>query len=190
MEINLLKDNAKPNDQAQTLNMANKFAVDAFAVVNNHYKIIHPQNKQNVEDSLGLLIKIAAFTNFTSVGTQSWANFVRLQTDHATFLANLTTANTIYDNPGKLTKARLIACAGCLYRSCDPTAIFMTTDHSHAVPRLISQIYILEKENDEISDIVGTTSNSEQALHLLLCLGERFNYGYNTSTKFVITGNQ
>lgn len=177
--VNNLKEDARASTEGATLNMANKFAVDAFAVVIAHYKDNVAEKDQSLADVKEILRKVAGFTRMSSVGTTAWANFVKANVKHTGFLNGLTDGNMLYDNPGKLTKARLIACSGCLYVSNDIAAIFGAADHTKAVPKLISEIFILEKENGEILDTVNSTSNSEHALHLLLCLGERFNYSYN-----------
>lgn len=178
-QIDTLKNDAKPNNEGATLNMANKFAVDAFAATISHFKEHQPEASRTLDSLNTILKKAAVFTQNTSVGGTAWAAFVKAQKNYTNFLNGLTDGNSLYDNPAKLTKARFLACAGCMYPSADPTAIFGAADHTKAVPKLIAGIYSLEKENGEISDIVGTTSTAEHTLHLLLCLGERFNYGYN-----------
>lgn len=187
---------AKPNTEGATLNMANKFAVDTFAVTINHVRETVVEGERTLDNILKLLERVAAFTKSSSISSLAWDNFIKSKKNTAftAFFANLTDGNTLYDNPGKLTKNRLIACAGCLFPSYDPTAIFCTNDRRTATPKLIAEIYTLEKENDDISPDPATTSTSEHLLHLLLCLGDNFSYANNRNhipssvrnTKFTI----
>lgn len=115
--IDKLKVDAKPNTEGATLNMANKFAVDTFAATINHYVVTIPEAERSANKLKALLKKIAAFTKMSSISTNSWIAFTKKQEGFEAFLNNLTVDNSIYDNPGKLTRSRLIACAGCLFPS-------------------------------------------------------------------------
>lgn len=178
-DIAKLSEDAKADTTGASLNMANKFAIDTFCVVINHYLDTMPENGRSLADLTKILSKVARFTQATSVSSLAWNNFIKAQPLHKSFLASLTDGNLLYDNPGKLTKGRLMACAGCLYMSYDETAVFGTSNKTTNVPKLIAEIYNLEKESDEISPDSGVTSTSEHMLHLLLCLGENYTYAYN-----------
>lgn len=169
---------AKANIAERTRTMANKYAVDVFAATINHYKRTVEESEQSLEGLKQCLRKLATFTTSTSVDRVSWDRMLPRFKEHD-FVQGLNNGNSLYDNPGKLTKARLISCAGCLFKSYDPTAIFCTKLATTSVPKLIVEIFQLEKQYKVINVLPSTTSTSEHLLHLLFCLGDDYTYMYN-----------
>lgn len=177
--IESLKDDKPTDANHQMQQMSNKFAVDAFAVVINHYKKTLPEANQSLQNLLDLLKIVAAFTTTSSISKIAWSGLTQKhKASYPGFFDALTTANLLYDNPAKLTKSRLFSCAATLFLSYDPTAVFAKRN-LNTVPRMIVAIFALEEKYNEISNEQNTTSTSEHMMHLLLSVGEQFSYAYN-----------
>lgn len=193
--INEAKEIAPPNQDGEMANVANKFAVDSIICTINHYKTKVKSGK--VEDFLSLMESIAAFTRSIKVGKIAWLKFVSNFPVEAAFFNDITTGNVLYDNPGKLTKQRLISCAACLFESAEPTAMFGNTNTTVKIPQMISKVYAIEVKYNVISKEPDTTSTCEHLLHLLLALGSNYSYAFNRNhipnsvrnVKFEVSGN-
>lgn len=123
--------------------------------------------------------KISDFLKMSSISKINWVKLVAVQTKFESFLGNLDEANQLYDNPGKITRPRLFACASSLYPAYEPLAVFGVANRLATVPKMIALIYKIEKEKGSLSTIAKTTRTSEHLVHLLLTLGAQYPYVYN-----------
>lgn len=166
-ELNELKDQAPPAADAPQLAMSNKFAVDPIVCTINHYKSTIPANHQSSDDLVNVLGLVASFTTLTSVSNLAWTRFTHAHATYESFFRDLTVGNTLYDNPGKLTKQRLFACAALVTKALEPTAMFGNAETQTAIPKVICSIYKLDVEYDEISNDAFTMHSW---CHFLLCI--------------------
>lgn len=178
-EMEELKKDISPAKDAAPLGMSNKFAVDVFACTINHFKRTMPETQRGLPVFLRIMDAVAGYTCQSSISAAQWGRFVNAHADWQPFFRDIGAGNTLYDNPAKMTKARLFSCAALLYKGIEPTCLFGVGDHSTKIPKMISIIYKLETDYHEISPDVGHTSNSEHLLHLLLSLGAEHTYAWN-----------
>lgn len=172
---------ALPDDPTMMPAMSNKFSIDPLAVVINRFKTEMPEVKRTWAEFLRFIEVIAIWTLQSSVSKLNWTRFVTVNTEWTPVLKGLSEASTLYDNPAKMTKNRLFACAGVCHPSSDPTAIFGSRDRLGAVPKLIALIYDIEKKGKEISSEPGQTSDSEHLFHLMMTMGSNYSYAFNRS---------
>lgn len=178
-EFNKHKDNAIPQQGSGLMNSSNKFAVDVYCAAVNRYKNTIEQGKQSFQHFLNSLKLIAAFLNKSSIKKTEWIHFVAANSEYRAFYSGLDDGNFLYDNPGKLTRARLFACASSLFRAPEPIALYCVGERLGTIPKMIVKIYNIEKKFNIIDKTKGTTSTSEHLCHLLLTLGSTNPYVFN-----------
>lgn len=175
IEKHKIDEPAKQSDKP-TVAFANKFSVDPVVCVISHYKKSIKKGDQSYDDFIELMNMVAAFTRMSSISVNSWFNFTRANKKYTSFWDGITLNNVLYDNPGKMTKARLFSCAGLVTHAYVETAAFGCQNVMSKIPKLICSIYKLDQEYNQIGTDKGTTSTSEHLLHLLLSLGGQFSY--------------
>lgn len=178
-EFNKHKDDAVPAQGTGLANASNKFAVDVYCAAINRYKATVALKDQSKENFLDLMKMVSAFLNKSSIKKSEWLHFIKANSDYKSFLSGLDEANYLYDNPGKLTRARLYACASSLYSAPEPLSLFGVENRLAIIPKMIAKIYEIEKKFNVIDKQKGTTSTSEHLCHLLLTLGSNNPYVYN-----------
>lgn len=122
---------------------------------------------------------VAAFLNKSSIGKTEWLSFVRANEWYKPFFAGIEEANFLYENPGKLSRARLFACTSSLFLTPEPLALFGVKDRLATIPKMIAKIYETEKKFNIVDKQKGTTSTSEHLCHLLLTIGGNNAYVWN-----------
>lgn len=178
-EFNKHKDDAIPQQNTSLSNASNKFAVDVYCATINRYKTTILQAKQNWEHFLRAMQLVSAFLRKSSIKKTEWLAFIRSNEEYKPFFAGIEEANYLYDNPGKLTRARLFACASSVYKAPEPLALFGVENRLAIIPKMIAKIYVTEKKFNIIDKQKGTTSTSEHLFHLLLTLGSANAYVWN-----------
>lgn len=173
------KNDAIPAQGSGLANASNKFAVDVYCAAINRYKNTIDEKNQSKDDFLLLMKMVAAFLNKSSIKKTEWLHFIKANSNYKNFLNGLDEANYLYDNPGKLTRARLYACASSLYSAPEPLSLFGVENRLAIIPKMIAKIYDIEKKFNIIDKQKGTTSTSEHLCHLLLTLGANNPYVYN-----------
>lgn len=178
-EFNKHKDDAIPAQGSGLANASNKFAVDVYCAAINRYKSTIKQQDQSKDNFLILMKMVSAFLNKSSIKKTEWLHFIKANSNYKAFFNGLDEANYLYDNPGKLTRARLFACASSLYSAPEPLSLFGVENRLAIIPKMIARIYEIEKKFNIIDKQKGTTSTSEHLCHLLLTLGSNNPYVYN-----------
>lgn len=173
------KDDPIPQQNAALAYASNKFAVDVYCATINRYKNNIKSQVQTVDDFLTLMRIIAAFLNKSSIKKTEWLHFVKANSNYKAFFTGLEEANFLYDNPGKLTRARLFACASSLYKAPEPLALFGVNNRLALIPKMIAKIYDTEVKFNIIDKQKGNTSTSEHLCHLLMTLGGNNAYVWN-----------
>lgn len=163
-------------------NASNKFAVDVYCAAINRYRMTTQEDKRSFDDFKTILEIVAAWLGKTSIKKSEWQNLVRVNKKYKQFLDRLDEANTLYDNPGKLTRARLFACASSVFAAPEPLAMFGVSSRLEKIPKMIVKIYDIEVTAGLIDVRRGTTSTSEHLLHLLLTLSSANAYVWNRNS--------
>lgn len=177
--FNRHKDSAPPQQGSTLANASNKFAVDVYCATINRFKTKMPEANRGYDQLRLLLQKVAAFQNKSSVKKTDWMLFIAANPMFKNFLNGLDENNSLYDNPGKLTKARLFACAASMFPAPEPLALFGVNDRLSKIPKMIALIYSIEKKFNIIDKAKATTSSSEHLCHLMLTLGSQNAYVWN-----------
>lgn len=179
----LERKNAKPDsvDSSDLQKSANKFSVDVLVTYINTYKTQVDSDIQSCDHALSILKRVAAYTTLTTIGKSVWTQFLDANQDIKSICDGFNVKFKLFDNPGKLTKNRLFACAATVFKACDETSVFATGGRVRQtqVPKLIVKIYQIEERAGEIVQHTGHTSTCEHMLHILLTLGSSNNYAYN-----------
>lgn len=148
---------------------SNKFAVDVWCCFIMHCKTIN--NNVTLETMLQILRDIANYTRQSRIGGLEWNRMVTRMGVNSAYIAGLNARFTLWDNPAKLTKNRLMACAATLFHSADSTFIFSVPQMSTLSSGLIASIYKIEKDAGLVIESKAETSTSEHLMHLLLVMG-------------------
>lgn len=175
-EFNKHKDDAIPQKSSLLAGASNKFSVDIYCATINRYRNVIPENERSWEDLLNALEVLSGFMGKSSIKKQDWLHFLGRNTKYKKFFSDLDESNFLYDNPGKLTKARLFACVSSVHKAPDSLALFGVNNRLEMIPKMIAKIYDIEKENNIIDKAKGTTSTSEHLCHVLLTLGATNSY--------------
>lgn len=173
------KDDAPPQTGTTLQGASNKFAVDVYCATINRYKNKIPVGQQSWAHFKMLLQKVSAHQNKSSIKKSEWLLFIAANENCKPFFVGIDEGNSLYDNPGKLTKARLFACSASVFPAPEPLALFGVKDRLSKIPKMIAAIYEVEKKFNIIDKNKGTTSNSEHLCHLLLTLGSQHAYVWN-----------
>lgn len=166
-----------PTANAARVGGSNKFAVDSWVCTIAHFKKI--QEAVTVEKVLTILTQVSNFTNMSRIGILEWNAFCQTLGGDSQFVTSVATGEGLYDNPAKMTRARLFACAATVSQSSDPTSIFALPNVSEIAMNLLAEIYKIEKDGGIIKPTRNTTSTSEHLMHLLLTLGNGNGYWMN-----------
>lgn len=145
-EFDKHKTDAVPQQNSGLANASNKFSVDVYCATINRYKTTISEDKQSWEHFLSEMQMVSAFLNKSSIKKTEWLSFIRCNPDYKHFFSGIEEANFLYDNPGKLTRARLFACASSVYAAPEPLALFGITERLALIPKMIAQIYAIEKK--------------------------------------------
>lgn len=178
-EFNKHKVDAIPQQGGNLANASNKFAVDVYCATINRYKTTMSEQKQSWENFVVLMKIVAAFQCKSSIKKTEWLMFVRSNEQFKPFFNGLDEINFLYDNPGKLTRPRLFACAASVFPAPEPLSLFGVNDRLALIPKTIAKIYSVEKKFNIIDKMRGTTSSSEHLCHLMLTLGAQNSYVWN-----------
>lgn len=178
-EFNKHKDDAIPQQNTTLANASNKFAVDVYCATINRYRVNMTPAAQSWAHFLRSMQLVSAFLRKSSIKKTEWLAFIRSNEAYKPFFAGIEEANYLYDNPGKLTRARLFACASSVFKAPEPLALFGVQNRLAVIPKMIAKIYVTEKKFNIIDKQKGTTSTSEHLFHLLLTLGSTNAYVWN-----------
>lgn len=178
-EFNTHINDAIPQQNSALANASNKFAVDVYCATINRYKTTIATASQSWEHFLKGMRILSAFLQKSSIKKSEWLAFIRSNEEYKKFFAGIEEANFLYDNPGKLTRARLFACASSVFKAPEPLAMFGVENRLGLIPKMICTIYMIEKKFNIIDQQKGTSSTSEHLCHLLLTLGGNNAYVWN-----------
>lgn len=156
---------------------ANKFSVDVYCATISQFK--HKLPSLNIDDFLHGMRIVSAFLQCSSIKRGHWSKIVVIQEKYRPFFGSIDEVSDLYDNPGKITRPRLFACAASLYKASEPLALFGVQNRLASIPKMIALIYRIEKEKGCISNEQRTSSTSEHLLHVLLTLGSKHQYVHN-----------
>lgn len=175
--INKFKEDAAPSTGSSFAGASNKFAVDVYCAAIARFKAKLPN--MTVDDFFKAMEIVSAFLKMSSISKVNWASMIIANSKFKLFFSQLDEANQLYDNPGKITRPRLYACASSLFPAYEPLALFGVESRMAKIPKIIAAIYTIEKEKKVISEMYKSTSTSEHLIHLLLALGSTYPYVYN-----------
>lgn len=164
VKFNHYKNDAVAQPGMALANASNKFAVDVYCAAINRYRKTTLEKDRNFPHFYRAMEILAAWLNKTSIKKSEWLTFMASNKAYKAFFDRLDEANTLYDNPGKLTRSRAFACASSLFPAPEPLALFGVSNRMDLIPKMIVQIYDLETRANIIDVRKGTTSTSEHLL--------------------------